>query len=40
MGLLTFSSNIADAEAPPQLPAGEYKCVWHRCTRQSGSIER
>jgi hypothetical protein len=27
MGLLTFSSNIADAEAPPQLPTGEYKCV-------------
>ena len=27
MGLLSFSSNIADAEAPPQLPAGEYKCV-------------
>jgi hypothetical protein len=27
MGLLEFSSNIADAEAPPQLPAGEYKCV-------------
>jgi len=27
MGLLTFSANIADAEAPPQLPAGEYKCI-------------
>ena len=27
MGLLTFSSNIADAEAPPQLPPGEYKCI-------------
>lgn len=27
MALLTFSENIADAEAPPQLPAGEYKCV-------------
>jgi len=27
MGLLSFSSNIADAEAPPQLPPGEYKCV-------------
>jgi hypothetical protein len=27
MGLLNFSANIADAEAPPQLPAGEYKCM-------------
>jgi hypothetical protein len=27
MGLLNFSINIADAEAPPQLPPGEYKCV-------------
>ena len=27
MGLLNFSANIADAEAPPQLPAGEYKCI-------------
>jgi len=27
MGLLTFSENIADAEAPPQLPQGEYKCI-------------
>lgn len=27
MGLLNFSINIADAEAPPQLPAGEYKCI-------------
>jgi hypothetical protein len=27
MALLTFSENIADAEAPPQLPAGEYKCI-------------
>jgi hypothetical protein len=27
MGLLAFSQNIADAEAPPQLPPGEYKCV-------------
>jgi len=27
MGLLNFSANIADAEAPPQLPAGEYKAV-------------
>jgi hypothetical protein len=27
MGLLNFSSNIADAEAPPQLPAGEYKAI-------------
>jgi|SRR5262245_15764518 len=27
MGLLTFSSNIADQEAPPQLPPGEYKCI-------------
>lgn len=24
MGLLSFSQNIADAEAPPQLPVGEY----------------
>ena len=24
MGLLNFSKNIADAEAPPQLPVGEY----------------
>lgn len=27
MGLLNFSENIADAEAPPQLPAGEYKVI-------------
>lgn len=27
MGLLSFSTNIADAEAPPQLPAGEYKAI-------------
>ena len=27
MGLLNFSANIADAEAPPQLPPGEYKCI-------------
>lgn len=27
MGLLTFSANIADAEAPPQLPPGEYKAI-------------
>jgi hypothetical protein len=27
MGLLNFSANIADAEAPPQLPAGEYKAI-------------
>jgi len=27
MSLLSFSTNIADAEAPPQLPVGEYKCI-------------
>lgn len=27
MGLLGFSQNIADAEAPPQLPPGEYKAI-------------
>lgn len=27
MSLLTFSKNIADAEAPPQLPPGEYKAI-------------
>jgi hypothetical protein len=27
MGLLNFSANIADAEAPPQLPAGEYRAI-------------
>jgi hypothetical protein len=27
MGLLTFSKNIADAETPPQLPAGEYRVI-------------
>jgi hypothetical protein len=27
MSLLEFSSNIADAEAPPQLPAGEYPAI-------------
>ena len=35
MGLLTFSSNIADAEAPPQLPPGEYKCI---CTAAQDKI--
>jgi len=35
MGLLTFSSNIADAEAPPQLPAGEYKAI---CTAAQDKI--
>ena len=27
MGLLVFSQNIADAAAPPQLPAGEYRAI-------------
>lgn len=27
MGMLAFSQNIADAEAPPQLPVGEYNCM-------------
>lgn len=35
MGLLTFSANIADAEAPPQLPAGEYKAI---CTAASDKV--
>lgn len=35
MGLMTFSSNIADAEAPPQLPPGEYKCI---CTAAQDKI--
>jgi hypothetical protein len=35
MGILNFSQNIADAEPPPQLPAGEYKCV---CTAAQDKI--
>lgn len=35
MGLMTFSTNIADAEAPPQLPPGEYKCI---CTAAQDKI--
>lgn len=35
MALLTFSSNIADAEPPPQLPAGEYRCI---CTASTDKV--
>ena len=35
MGLLSFSENIADAEAHPQLPTGEYKCI---CTASTDKI--
>ena len=33
--MLTFSTNIADAEAPPQLPAGEYKSM---CTAAQDKV--
>lgn len=32
MALLNFSQNIADAEAPPQLPPGEYRCICSAAT--------
>jgi hypothetical protein len=35
MALLNFSANIADAEPPPQLPPGEYKCI---CTAAMDKI--
>ena len=35
MALLTFSANIADAEAPPQLPAGEYRGI---CTAATDKV--
>jgi len=35
MALLNFSANIADAEPPPQLPPGEYKCI---CTAAMAKI--
>jgi Protein of unknown function (DUF669) len=37
--ILRFSMNIADAEAPPQLPAGEYRatCVGAKVTESKSS---